>query len=482
MPLSEGKLIEDSDPLLAKVMYHSPTRTQTIQGMRTLLTESCVCGPPTNLEFLAKILSDDSFVTGNTLTRFLNDFQHSPAAVDVISSGSYTLIEDWPGRPTLGKGFCHSGPMDPVAFRIANALVGNPVGLEALEITLSGPDLHFLGPAIVSLCGAPMEAKLDGVPISMWSRIKISAGQRLTIGKITAGGCRAYLAVFGGFPNIAKWFGSKATSPMVGVGGYQGRQLASGDLLSITSAIPDIEGDLSLPKNLIPKYPDRWELLAMPGPYDKGYITSASIDMLYKADWKVSHNAARGGIRLIGPKPTWARSDGGEGGAHPSNVIEYGYPMGTINWTGDDPVMFPVDCPDLGGFVSSHTIVKADLWKLGQVKAGDFIKYKAVSWEDAYSARMDTERFVNEVVKCCAEGRFTDVLSLETVRPSGLEIEDRGSGVILQIEESGNQPLVSYRQVSVMLFLPDKRPSIAKQTSREAMTISSLTMVMVHST
>lgn len=132
--------------------------------------------------------------------------------------------------------------------------------------------------------------------------------------------------------------------------------------------------------------------------------------------------------------------------------------------------------------MSSHTIVKADLWKLGQVKAGDFIRYKAVSWEDAYSARMDTEKFVNEVVKCCAEGGFTDVLPLETVRPSGLKSEDRGSGVILQIEESGNQPLVSYRQVSMMLFLPAKRPSIAKQTSREATTISSLTMVMVHST
>ena len=65
--------------------------------------------------------------------------------------------------------------------------------------------------------------------------------------------------------------------------------------------------------------------------------------MLYESEFKISHNAARGGIRLIGPKPTWARSDGGEGGAHPSNLIEYGYGIGSLNWTGDDPVIFPAD-------------------------------------------------------------------------------------------------------------------------------------------
>lgn len=417
--------------------------------MQTILSESRICGPPTNLEFLSKILSDEQFAAGNTLTRFLDDFQFSPSAIDVVSGGAYTLIEDWPGRPTLGRGFCHSGPMDPVAFRIANALVGNPVGLEALEITLSGPELRFLGPALVSLCGAPIEAKLDGNPIPMWSRIKVSAGQRLAIGKTTGNGCRSYLAVYGGFTNVAKWFGSKATAPMVGVGGYQGRALASGDLLSITSQIPNVSGDLRLPENLIPQYPDRWELLSMPGPYDEGFIMPESIDMLYETEFKISHNAARGGIRLIGPKPKWARSDGGEGGAHPSNLIEYGYGIGSLNWTGDDPVIFPQDGPDFGGFISSHTIVKADLWKLGQVKAGDTLKYRAVSLKDALSARNAMETFVSQVVQRCYDGRdFSGITPLKDDLPPALTKETRGSGVAYQIPEMDKQPLVSYRQVT----------------------------------
>lgn len=117
--------------------------------------------------------------------------------------------------------------MDPMSFQIANALVGNPLGMEGLEITLTGPDLRFLADAIVSLTGAAISATLDGKEFPMWRRMRISAGQRLTIGKtLSNAGCRSYLAVYGGFLNVAEWFGSKATVPLTLVGGYQGRPIA----------------------------------------------------------------------------------------------------------------------------------------------------------------------------------------------------------------------------------------------------------------
>ena len=184
--------------------------------MHEILVGSKIYGPPSNLDFLAIVLEHPEFKFGKTLTRFLSDFKYAPAAIDVLAGGAYTLIEDWPGRPTIDKGFSHSGPMDPLTFRIADSLVGNPVGMEGLEITLNGPDLQFLGLAVEALCGAPMDAKLDGKTFPMWTRVKIEAGQRLTIGKTTGGGCRSYLAVHGGFPSIAEWFGSKATAPTTG--------------------------------------------------------------------------------------------------------------------------------------------------------------------------------------------------------------------------------------------------------------------------
>ena len=191
------------DPLIAKVMNHARSRAAAIKGMDLLLSRSSICGPATNLEFLTAIMQDETFKSGHTLTSFLKDFNFAPNAIDVISAGAYTLVQDLPGRPSVGKGIPHSGAMDPVALSVANMLVSNERGKEGLEITLSGPELRFVGPAVVALTGAPMEFTLDGNAIPMWTRKHIKAGQRLKIGKTTGGGCRAYLAVYGGFPNVA---------------------------------------------------------------------------------------------------------------------------------------------------------------------------------------------------------------------------------------------------------------------------------------
>ena len=445
-----GTIVSSSyDPLLAKVMVHGPSREEAIRNMGDVLSESRICGPPTNLDFLACILRHPDFVGGKTMTKFLEKFEYTPTAIDFISGGAYTTVQDWPGRPTMGRGFPHAGPMDPLAFQIANILVGNSRSKEGLEITLDGPELRFLGRAIVAICGAPMELHLDGKAIPMWTRIEIKAQQILKIGKTTGGGCRSYLAVHGGFLNVAEWFGSKATAPGVGVGGYQGRALASGDLLSTTKDIPaDLSKPLALPAGLIPDYPCHWEILAMVGPYEEGYLTTEDVDMIYGTKWQISHNAARGGIRLVGPKPQWARADGGEGGAHPSNVVEYGYPVGALNWTGDDPCIFPVDCPDLGGFVSSTTIIKAEYWRLGQVKAGNTMQYKRVSLEDALAVREKVEAFIDGIAKASEDGdSFDAVAGIDYSKlPDSTSKTGFGKAIVHEVGRNGTQPRTLYRQ------------------------------------
>lgn len=450
------------DPLLAKVMVHKPEREQCIKDMQNLLSTSRICGPPTNLDFLACIVDDPRFATGVTMTKFLTDFKYSPAAIDVVKAGAYTQVQDHPGRPTMGRGFPHAGPMDPLAFQVANLLVGNTPGTEGLECTLDGPELLFLGPAVVAVCGAPTEITLDGKEEAMWSRLPIKAGQRLKIGKSTGGGCRSYLAIYGGLPSVAEWFGSKATSPGVGVGGYQGRQLAAGDFLAVTKEIPDsLSEPLRLPEKIIPQYPSHWDMFAMVGPYEEGYLVEEDVKMIYETKWEISHNAARGGIRLIGPKPKWARADGGEGGAHPSNVVEYGYPVGALNWTGDDPCIFPVDCPDFGGFVSSTTIIKADHWRLGQMKAGDTMRYRRISLEDALQLRRRVEDFTDAIAKACSGSRdfaAIEPLDCSTV-PSSTTSGGFGKAIVAQIEPQAAQTKVLYRQVrSYYEFYNSARP------------------------
>jgi urea carboxylase len=441
-----SRITPNYDPLIAKAMVHSATRAEAIAGLHSLLVESSICGPPTNLDFLAAIVDNSHFKAGNTMTSFLQSFTYAPPAIDVVSAGAYTLIQDLPARPTVGKGIPHSGPMDPMAFQIANLLVGNSRGTEGLEMTLSGPDLRFIAPAIVALCGAPMEATLDDKEFPLWTSVRIEAGSRLKIGKTTDGGCRSYLAVQGGFPSVARYFGSKSTSPLVAIGGYQGRALAPGDLLEISKNLPEIFTPSSLPERLWLKYESDWEIAAMVGPHDEGYFTPEFIKTIYDTKWKVSHNASRSGIRLVGPVPKWARKDGGEGGAHPSNLIEYGYPLGTLNWTGDDPCIFPVDCPNFGGFTSSTTVIKADWWKLGQIKAGNKLKYVRVGLQDALRKRKRNDDFLDSIEQSVSSGNnFKGMESLQKGHVTFHECEI-GKAVVWEKAADANTPRVRYRQ------------------------------------
>ncbi|KAL4962689.1 allophanate hydrolase subunit 2-domain-containing protein [Aspergillus stella-maris] len=432
------------DPLLAKVMYHGSTREAAVTGIEEVLKKSAICGPPVNLTFLAAIIQSETFRQGNTITKFLDTFKFTPAAIDVISGGSYTLVQDYPGRPTVGHGFGQAGPMDPIAFQVANLLVGNEVGAEGIEITLTGPELLFLGDAVIALCGPAIPAELDGVDMPQWSRIHVRAGQRLKIGKMAAH-CRVYLAVYGGFFNVAKWFGSKSTNPMVGVGGYQGRPLRAGDMLSIAEAsdLPPTT-EVSIPNQLFPVYTSNWTIQVMPGPYETGYLSPCDIETFFSSTWTISHNAARGGIRLIGPRPEFGRTDGGEGGAHPSNVIEYGYPLGGLNWTGDEPVIFPVDCPDFGGFICSLTVVKADTWKVGQLRAGDKVKFHRVSLESALDSRRSHQQFLDQVAAAVNNGSWSGVSHFDS-STVGAEVTEQDQDVLRLLEATDERPQVSYR-------------------------------------
>ncbi len=87
-------------------------------------------------------------------------------------------------------------------------------------------------------------------------------------------------------------------------------------------------------------------------------------------------NSARTGVRLIGPAPKWARSDGGEAGLHPSNLHDNAYAVGAIDFTGDMPIILGPDGPSLGGFVCPAVIARDEQWKMGQFKPGDKIRFR----------------------------------------------------------------------------------------------------------
>ena len=127
-----------------------------------------------------------------------------------------------------------------------------------------------------------------------------------------------------------------------------------------------------------------WRVRVLAGPHAApDFFTDADIEMLHDTEWEVHHHSDRTGVRLIGPAPQWARADGGEAGLHPSNIHDNEYAIGTIDFTGDMPIILGPDGPSLGGFVCPATVAAVDRWKLGQLRPGDRVRFVPISHEQA---------------------------------------------------------------------------------------------------
>jgi urea carboxylase len=303
-------------------------------------------------------------------------------SIEVLAAGPMTTVQEYPGRLGLWPvGVPPSGPMDALSFRLANRLAGNASGTAALEITVGGLRARFGCAATIVLGGAQMGATLDGEPVALWEPVAVAAGQELALGWARGGGLRAYLAVAGGIL-VASVLGSRATFPLGGFGGHDGRALGAGDVLAIDAAARGPRRAVSLA--LRPVIRNAWTLRVIRGPHDIGdYFTSADLDEIFAAEWKVGAQTDRTAGRLEGPAPQWSRGDGGDAGLHPSNLHDNAYVVGSLIFTGDLPVLIGPDGPSLGGFVSPCVVIRADLWKLGQLRPGDSVRLDGVDTQVA---------------------------------------------------------------------------------------------------
>jgi urea carboxylase len=369
------------DPLLVKVIVKGETRAEALAKLRSALGQTRIDGIECNLDYLRQIAASEAFEVGGVTTRYLESFAYAPRSIDVIEPGTQSTLQDYPGRMGYWDvGVPPSGPMDDLAFRIANRLLGNPASAAALEITLSGPKLTFNCEVSIALAGADMHPTLDGAEIPMWQAVRVPAGSTLELGMADGRGLRTYLAVEGGF-DAPLYLGSRATFMLGRFGGHGGRALRTGDVLRIGVAERARTPDVLLTDAAM-EYPEVWEIGVLDGPHGApDFFTERDIETIFATTWEVHYNSDRTGVRLIGPKPQWARKDGGEAGLHPSNIHDNAYAIGTVDYTGDMPVILGPDGPSLGGFVCPVTIVSSERWKMGQLKAGDKLRFVRVAAE-----------------------------------------------------------------------------------------------------
>ncbi len=420
------------DPLLAKLIGRGDDRAGAIAQLQAALAQTQLAGIETNLDYLRQILADQAFCQGGVTTQFLTTFGYKPRTIDVLSPGAFTMIQDYPGR----RGYWHvgvppSGPMDDLAFRYGNRLLGNGETAAGLECTVQGPTLRFNIDTVICLTGAPMVATLDGETVPFWTTVVARAGAVLQMGAIEGNGMRSYVMIQNGF-DVPDYLGSKSTFTLGKFGGHCGRTLQLGDVLKVSfDKAPLDQTPAALPLALMPEYPTDWTIAVLYGPHGApDFFTPDDIEMLFSTSWEVHYNSARTGVRLIGPKPQWARTDGGEAGLHPSNIHDNAYAIGAIDFTGDMPIILGPDGPSLGGFVCPATIVTAQRWKMGQLTPGNRVRFLPLTLEEALHQEQQQR------------------LELETLR-EGLRpalAATVGDAVLAETPASPDQVAVKYRQ------------------------------------
>ncbi|MEO8183832.1 MAG: urea carboxylase [Deltaproteobacteria bacterium] len=443
------------DPMLAKLIVHGKDRADAIARLELALAATQIAGIETNVRYLRSLVQHPDFVAGELLTQSLGMLRFSSASVEVLTPGTFSILVDYPGR--LGYwdvGIPPSGPMDALAHRFAQRLVGNPEHAVGMELTIAGPSLRFASDTVIALTGAHMPALLDGEPLAYGRVHPVRGGQTLRLGVARGGGCRSYLAVRGGF-DVPEYLGSRTTFVLGGFGGHGGRTLRRGDILHLGSAEPLSSPSPALPSHtgkgsLSPSYGTSWQIGVLYGPHGApDFFTPADIEMLFSTEWEVHPQSNRTGVRLIGPKPGWARKDGGEAGLHPSNIHDVAYAIGGIDFTGDMPILLGPDGPSLGGFVCPGVVCQAELWKLGQLSAGDRVRFVPLSREAAAALWAEQQAALAEPT------RARTTAALRAVPPDGAvwrEIGAAGERVVYR-QQGDTYLLVEYGPLQLDLRL-----------------------------
>ncbi|HZO79173.1 MAG TPA: biotin-dependent carboxyltransferase family protein [Solirubrobacteraceae bacterium] len=317
--------------------------------------------------------------------------------IEILQPGLQATVQDYPGRTgMLRQGFFPAGAMDSLALRAANLLVGNSQTAAGIEVTLGGFALRLEADALVAVCGAQADVTIDGDALPRWESRLARGGSELRIAISPGPGFRLYVALSGGI-DVPELFESRSTYTMGGLGGFEGRPLASGDQVPLGSAATDGR-PRRFREDARPSYSREWDVEAMRGPQaTPDFLTENDMEELFSRFWPVDRNSDRSGIRLQTHRFEWVRSGGGVAGGHPSNILDNPYPVGAVNINGDLPVILGPDGPTAGGFVVAATVVHAARWKLGQFRPiGDKVRFREVTLEEAADAERDLSTRLSE--------------------------------------------------------------------------------------
>ncbi len=323
-------------------------------------------------------------------------------AIRVNNPGLLTTVQDAGRFGEYAIGMPPSGAMDVFSYQVGNYLVGNEGGSAGLEMTYFGPELEFTEDSVIAITGAEMPPKLNGEEAPTWETLAVKAGEVLSFDYLK-NGARSYLAVAGGI-EVPVFLHSRSTYTLIGLGGHEGRALKEGDELQTGKAGERFgRVGMNVAHEQIPTYSKETELRVIVG-LASYRLTEESMEEFFSTTWTVTPDADRVGYRYRGGELKFVEREQPAGaGADQANVVDFGYPIGSIQVPGGvEPIVLMNDAVTGGGYATIGTVISADRDKLAQTKTNDKTRFRSVDLEEALRARGDRRRHMEDIRQALA--------------------------------------------------------------------------------
>ncbi|MDJ0349696.1 biotin-dependent carboxyltransferase family protein [Cryobacterium sp. PH29-G1] len=308
-------------------------------------------------------------------------------AFDILEPGLATTVQDEGRIGYYRFGLPQGGSMDQYSASLANRLVGNTVAEAVLECTYIGPKIVTTTDAVIAVTGAPVDVFVNGEIVPEYERIALVTGDELKFGVIK-GGTKYFIAVHGGI-DVPEVLGSRSTYPIGAIGGVEGRALKAGDLVPVgvgrDNGLPELRA-IALEDR--PVFSKDVTVRVMLGLYDQN-LSAKGLETLLNSEWVLTPVADRMGLRYSGPGVEWKEREQPFGaGQDPSNIVDAGYAVGSIQIPGGtQPIILHRDAVSGGGYAMVATVISADMDLVARCAPGTKTHFVAVTMEQALEAR-----------------------------------------------------------------------------------------------
>jgi biotin-dependent carboxylase-like uncharacterized protein len=312
-------------------------------------------------------------------------------AFNILEPGLATTVQDTGRLGYYHVGIPQGGAMDQLSAEMANSLVGNTSSEAVLECTYLGPKLETDTDAVIAVTGAPVEVRINDVVQEQWSRLQLRTGDVLSFGMLSAG-TRYYIAVQGGI-DVPSVLGSRSTYTLGAIGGFNGRTLQAGDSVPVGAQhtpLVHVASPARIEESDRPAYDRDVTVRVLPGLYDHR-LTDEGLSTLLNSSWTLTPVADRMGLRYSGPELSWkSRRQPFGAGSDPSNIVDAGYAIGSIQVPGGkEPIILHRDAVSGGGYAMVATVISADMDLLARSAPGTTTIFQPVTMEQALAARQE---------------------------------------------------------------------------------------------